>query len=187
MGAFSFWDGCFQKTLTLKLTLIYNVMTLDLNSVWILNFKILKSAIASGSSCFFFMKNKPESVFQKSTNSLAVDNTWIHTLPPPFCQQRIKEVFFSQKYHMALGYHGLKWTSLIFIVLWKIQVHLSITKFSLLWLSWLKSTLLSLCENTVMQIDANNVRLYMQISHEATPLLFLWVTQTFAFVDAHVY
>lgn len=47
--------------------------------------------------------------------------------------------------------------------------------------------MLSLCENTVMQIDANNVALYMQISHVTTPLLFLWARQTFAIVDAHVY
>lgn len=47
---------------------------------------------------------------------------------------------------------------------------------------------LSLCENMVMQIDANYVVLYMQISHATTLcLLCLGVRQTLLFVDAHVY
>lgn len=50
------------------------------------------------------------------------------------------------------------------------------------WLSWMEPPVFSLCENMVMQIDANDVVLYMQISHATTLLAFVLQGQTNSWV-----
>lgn len=59
------------------------------------------------------------------------------------------------------------------------------------WLPWMEPPVFSLCENMLMQIDANDVVLYMQISHATTLWLLFSRGQTNTcecmFVEAHVY
>lgn len=93
-----------------------------------------------------------------------------------------------------LSYHDLKWTGLALTALlkWLIADRLELSApqsllywgclrwgnsccHSLIewWLSWTEPPVFCLCENMLMQIDANDVVLYMQISHATTPLAFV--------------
>lgn len=102
------------------------------------------------------------------------------------------------------SYRDLKWTDLVLTAqlqwqIWCSQAgnittcHVTLTKPSLLgclWsgdtcnflieygLSWMEPPVFSLCENMLMQINANYVVLYMQISHAATLWLLFFQRQT---------